>query len=182
MKNITVSLFGLLLVSTALSAQQTDLIDWQLNVGIDDKAIAEKYLAEAKKPDVMHQVLRRYEFDIKDEEVSKTITIINYYPKFTDIEDYGSQSIYFNRNTERVTVLSASSVSPRGTLTTFSLIVPGYETQIHTTPLLTGKSLLCLSQLWSKAGSLLLSSMLLRTVMPKRWTGRPVSGRRTTTL
>ncbi|ODA29909.1 hypothetical protein A8L45_21325 [Veronia pacifica] len=107
------------LFATNTFASKTERVDWQLAIDNADKARVSQYLTQSDKPAEMRQVLRQYSFDVYDDQVSRIVTLINYYPKFTDIENYGSQSIYFNRNTQRVSVLSAVSVSPSGTFTTF---------------------------------------------------------------
>ncbi|EFP94732.1 DUF3857 domain-containing transglutaminase family protein [Vibrio caribbeanicus] len=62
----------------------------------------------------MVQLLREIKFDVKKDEVIEKRTLVNYFPRFVDAESYGTMSLRFDPNYQKVIIKAASSISPTG--------------------------------------------------------------------
>ncbi len=103
-------LLVLILVSANINAAP---VQWVLNDKSATQAI-ELLNQQTDKPSEMTQLLRKITFTINSDTVTMHKTVINYFPRFIDAQDYGSPSIYYDPNFEQVRILTAIAVDKNG--------------------------------------------------------------------
>ncbi|MGL6316475.1 DUF3857 domain-containing transglutaminase family protein [Vibrio sp. WXL103] len=93
-------------------AKAIENVEWQLD-SIDPSIVIQS-LDATDLPLEMTQLRRKIEIDIDEDTVTTRYQLINYFPRFVDAEKFGTQSLYYNPNYQRVKIFSASSISPAG--------------------------------------------------------------------
>ncbi len=113
--NLT-QLFSLVAIAGSLGvhANEYPQIDWKLSQdGLRD-ALA--LIPKDKSHSAMAQLLRETKFNVRADVVRKEQTLVNYFPRFVDVESHGTMGLYFDPNYEKVIIKAAASVSPNGVI------------------------------------------------------------------
>ncbi len=113
--NLT-QLFSLVAIAGSLGvhANEYPQIDWKLSQdGLRD-ALA--LIPKDKSHSAMAQLLRETKFNVRADVVRKEQTLVNYFPRFVDVELHGTMGLYFDPNYEKVIIKAAASVSPNGVI------------------------------------------------------------------
>ncbi|MEJ2762885.1 DUF3857 domain-containing transglutaminase family protein [Photobacterium sp. MCCC 1A19761] len=107
------TLFILIGISTAdVHAENKEDIRWTLTDTNLSQTI--DLLSSNQLPTEMTQLLRDTQFHIGPDSVTMRKKIVNYFPRFVDAENYGSQSIYYNPRFQSLRVISAASITREG--------------------------------------------------------------------
>ncbi len=107
-----VSLFLLFFAIPIHAQNKNNNIEWTLNDAHLIQALA--LLPEVNKPKEMTQLLRDTQFHITKDTVIMRKKVINFFPRFVDIENHGSRSIYYNPHYQHLRIIAAASVTPEG--------------------------------------------------------------------
>ncbi|WP_434361022.1 transglutaminase-like domain-containing protein [Parasalinivibrio latis] len=91
-------------------------MEWKLSFSKEDASLIEKYRPHVSTVNEYEIVLIENRFEIEQDKVVVYTTEVGYFPRYIDTEGQGSHSIYFNRHSDSITVLSAASVDTQGTV------------------------------------------------------------------
>lgn len=119
MKKTTYWILGLISISSAFASEP---VRWQLE---PDNALpafeqGKQLLGQAEDKSSMVQLLLQRDFVISAQKVVQRVKDIRYYPTFVDTDEYGSKSVYFDKNSQNVRVLYAATMAPSGAIQHFS--------------------------------------------------------------
>lgn len=95
-------------------------VTWQQDLSAPQTLInhANKLKAELTTDAGLTRLSYQQQFEIQPHSVERTTTVIDYYPSFIDIDEYGSKSVYFDQHQQRVEIVSAMTLSPEGAIAT----------------------------------------------------------------
>ncbi|MHC0044825.1 DUF3857 domain-containing transglutaminase family protein [Vibrio campbellii] len=99
-------------VSNSALGNDKSEIEWRLSQGGLKESLS--LISQDKSYSEMVQLLLSSNFDVKKDSVKESYTIVNYFPRFVDIESYGTMGLYFDPNYQKVIIKAAASVSPDG--------------------------------------------------------------------
>ncbi|NOH95384.1 DUF3857 domain-containing protein [Vibrio sp. 99-70-13A1] len=107
--------FTLVVFATSAFAQN-ESIHWHDDLTANQALIDQTITLKDSLTDTKTMTRLKYQqdFNIQLEEVTETVTIVDFYPKFFDTEEYGSKSINFDRHDQQVEVVAATTISPLG--------------------------------------------------------------------
>lgn len=111
-------LIMLALISFCANAEDGK-VTWQNDLTASQSLIDQAFFLKNSEAEFDTMTRLRYQqyFDIKPDVVSRTVTLIDFYPSFLDTEEYGSKSIYFDKHDQKVEVIAASTISAEGEVT-----------------------------------------------------------------
>lgn len=112
---ITHSVFGSQVISTPSGKMD---VRWTGIIDEDIVQFSRDYLNTAKAEHYT-EIKRRHEIQVDAKSVRRRVRAIWYFPRHSDIESNGNQLIYFNAANEKLTIHSAASVSPNGSIKSF---------------------------------------------------------------
>jgi len=107
---IALVLIVLLLTSTSLSAKEVKF-DWLAEANSELRQLVESVLASTELPTEQTQILTQIDIDIRGDTVIKRVKRILYYPTSSEVNDSGSEVIYWDKEVEKLTILEAGAIS-----------------------------------------------------------------------
>lgn len=117
MKKIVFALLSLLMTTVTCADEP---VTFQMN----DSSLIDRVLQDQQDHplgyDQTTHILRRFSVNVQDNLVRTRIQSIWYYPDTESVENYGTETLYFNAPSESITVFMAASVSPNADTTYFN--------------------------------------------------------------
>ncbi|WP_260259016.1 DUF3857 domain-containing protein [Vibrio intestinalis] len=95
-------------------------VTWQQDLAAPQALInhANRLKAELADDAGLTRLSYQQQFEINPDSVVRTTTVIDYYPSFIDIDDYGSKSVYFDQHQQQVEIVAAMTLDPDGNIAT----------------------------------------------------------------
>ncbi len=107
-----ISALSLIAITGPVLAQQSEIQTlWLSSENSITRQIGDATLKEPNLPTEQTRVLTKIDIDIRQGRVTKRVKRMNYYPSFNETNNAGSDTIYWDRELENLTILEAGVVS-----------------------------------------------------------------------